>query len=54
MRNCEDYDLLARLHILKKRILYTSTLTDIIFMEKILFKKERNKMELKMKEKYGL
>ena len=56
MRNCEDYDLLARLHILKKKGFYIPVplYRYYIHGKNITLKKERKKMELKMKEKYGL
>ncbi len=52
----EDYDLLARLHILKKKGFYIPVplYRYYIHGKNITLKKERKKMELKMKEKYGL
>ena len=55
MRNCEDYDLLARFHVKKKKGFYLPVplYRYYIHGKNITLKKERKMMEKKVREKYG-
>ncbi len=55
MRNCEDYDLLARFHVNKKKGFYLPVplYRYYIHGKNITLNKERKMMEQKVREKYG-
>ena len=55
MRNCEDYDLLARFHLKRKKGFYLPVplYRYYIHGKNITLKKERKMMEKKVREKYG-